>query len=108
MHLPEREISNRARVGSLKGKPVFLIQGIGGCNVIAASGGGNEMEILGMGSHPGLARHTARIKNPDIQFDMLAKSQDLDPRCFTPGMVDHWLAETDRAIEEAREQGLCR
>ncbi len=100
--LPESQIVYKKRVGSYGSKALYLLKGIGGINVVAATGPGS-MEILGMGSHPALARMLAR-RHDGVHFDDLEKSSSFDPRTLDPRLVAEWADATDRANDLIRRR----
>ena len=82
MQIKANEIADKKRIGTLKGRGVFRLSTIGGLHLVVASSSSGDVEVLGAGSHPGIARHLARKRESDIRFDDLSKSEDLDPRFF--------------------------
>jgi hypothetical protein len=90
--LPESQIIYKKRVGSYGSKALYLLKGIGGINVVGAVGSGS-MEILGMGSHPALARMLAR-QHDGVHFDDLEKSGSFDASTLDPALVAEWAEAT--------------
>ncbi len=79
MDLDPTQIATRARTGSLDGNPVFHLVTKGGFNVVAAVRKG-KVEYLGYGPHRGVARHIAKKRCPQLQWNDLEKSEDdVDP-----------------------------
>ena len=56
---------------------------MGGLHVVAAASGNGDFEILGAGSHPGLARHLAASRHEGIEFSDLEKSESINPEWFS-------------------------
>src|SRR5271169_912200 len=77
-----------------KGIKVFMLKTKGGFNAVVTSLGKLGVEILGVGSHPAIAKHLATMKNPDIELE-LTKSEDSDVRQFA-NELPYWSAETAR------------
>lgn len=73
MTIPGNQVSSRRRIGSSAGKAVFGVALIGGLHIVALAKQGG-MEILGLGSHPAVARYIAMRNAPDIKYDELMKS----------------------------------
>ena len=93
--LPESQIVYKKRVGTYGSKSLYLLKGIGGINVVAATGPGS-MEVLGMGSHPALARMLAR-RHEGVHFDDLEKSSSFDASTLDSALVAEWAEATDLA-----------
>jgi hypothetical protein len=74
MRIPANQVKDRRKIGHSRGRPVFGVSCIGGLHVVANHNG----DIMGAGSHDGLARHIAGEKDPDIQWDDLRKSEATD------------------------------
>ncbi len=95
MRIPANQVKNKAKIGTSRGRPVFGVSCIGGLHVVANHSG----DILGAGSHDGLARHIAGEKDPDIQWDDLRKSD--------PGDFGYLLEEYRELTDQLRSyQGL--
>lgn len=97
MNIKPNEIADKKRIGNIGTKPVFKVSTVGGLHLVVSAGGGRDVEVLGAGSHPGIARHLARKKAPDIEFTDLAKSEDVDPRFF-----EDKIAEFEALTDELR------
>lgn len=95
--LPASQQSYKKVVGRMGSRPLYAIGGIGGIHVIAAG-----TEVLGMGSHPALAKLIARKNHRDVEFDDLEKSEQVDPRFFA-GILADWEHNT---AEARRLQGF--
>ena len=104
MRLPPNEVLYRKRVGSLRGRPVIQVGGIGGIHVVAA---GDDGEVLGAGVLPGLARHAARTSYPGIVFDDLQKSEEVSPETLAAGLEDA-LATTAILVQAWRDARSTR
>ena len=79
--IPSSQIASRKVVGDLHGEKVIEITLKGGLNLIVSAKGG-KVAVYGSGSHRGIARHIAKKKEPDIQFNELSKSDWIDPAHF--------------------------
>jgi hypothetical protein len=99
MNIPRNQISYRKRIGSAGRHSLYGIGVIGGLHIVA----NDEGEILGMGSHPLMARHIAKKHASDVTFSDMAKSEAIDPRDFAD-LLPHWESETDRIRKLASER----
>lgn len=95
MHIPAAQISYRRKIGRAGRRAVFGIGTIGGLHVVAASGPGGGLEILGTGSHPGIAKFIAQRHAADLEFDEMAKAEALDPKYFMD-LVPQWEEFTNQ------------
>ena len=82
MHIPAAQVSYRKRIGRAGRRSVFGIGTVGGLHIVAAAGPGGGLEILGTGSHPGIAKFIAQRHAADLEFDEMAKAEALDPKYF--------------------------
>lgn len=99
MRIPQGEIKYRRKIGTQNGKPVFGIGVIGGLHIVAAaSPGGGDLAILGVGSHPLLARTLAQ-RHDGVVLDELSKA---DPSCFGV-LLDSY---SEMTAQLRRAQGL--
>jgi hypothetical protein len=94
MQITSKEIAYKKKVGVSKGRDVYCINTIGGLYVMAAINSGGKPEILGIGNHPGLAKHSARKIDPSIVFNDLAKSEEIDLQYFG-SLLDQYVALTN-------------
>jgi len=90
---PEQLAEDPQVIGKTKnGIKVFKIITKGGYNIIAKHAG-KGVDILGVASHIGIAKHLAQVKHPDIEFE-LSKSEDNYP--IDPSELGRWEIETIR------------
>lgn len=95
MNLSAVHIASKKRIGTLNGRPVVAISTTGGLNlVVTAKGSGDEVETLGCGSHPAIARHLARKKHPTLKIDTFEKGDWIDPSCY-----QHLIAEYEKLTD---------
>ena len=74
VNIPPNEISAHERVGKTSdGQPVVMLTLVGGLYLVVSKGGGGY-KVLGVGSHPAVAKHIAS-RETDITYDSLAKSE---------------------------------
>jgi hypothetical protein len=78
MNIPTSQVKSKKRVGTLHSKPVVELQTSGGLYLLVCSEKGNEVNILGSGSHRSIARYIAEKKNPDLVITELSKSDHLE------------------------------
>lgn len=87
MKIGKEQIKNREVIGQLAGKPVHLIESIGGLHLIVMAKSGT-IKTLGAGPHRAIAMHVAELKEPDIQWaEYLTKSED--SKCPLCRQKDH-------------------
>lgn len=95
MNLPSNEFVYRKRIGKMGSKPVIGIGMIGGLHLVAAQSEDGGISVLGAGSHPGVARHIAKKYAPDVEYDMLEKSEPLQLADFQD-ILPFWEAVTNK------------
>lgn len=98
MKISDKEISLKKKVGVRNGKPVFCIGTIGGLYTIVCPLATGGFEPLGIGSHVGMAKFLAQRNAPDIEFDELHKSEDIDPRHF-----EDFIPKYEALLQEIQE-----
>jgi hypothetical protein len=99
VRIPPGEIKYRRKIGTQNGKPVYGIGTVGGLHVVAAaSPGGGDLSILGVGSHPLLAS-TLALRHDGVVLDELSKA---DVSCF--GTLLEEYAEVTALLR--KHQGL--
>lgn len=76
MNITSAHIESKRQIGTLKGRPVVEIATTGGLHLIVTPNG-TGVTTLGAGPHRAVARHIAKKRNPDLQFTMLEKSEDV-------------------------------
>lgn len=82
MLIPANQVAYRRRIGRLGGRAVYGIGAIGGLHLVAAASDSGGLEVLGAGSHPGIARHIAKKSAAEIEFDSIAKHESIDIKHF--------------------------
>jgi hypothetical protein len=88
MQVASKEVVEKKKIGKRRGKDVWAVSTIGGLHLVADTAG-----VLGLASHPGLARHIARTRHPEIEFVELQKSH-FDPRLFATE-IEKWSRLTE-------------
>lgn len=82
MNIPAKEVKERKKIGHIGARTVYGIAVVGGLHLVAATKSeGQGLEVLGAGSHPGVARHIAKQRHA-VVYDALAKSEEVDPRHY--------------------------
>ena len=95
-NISKEHISSKKRVGTLRGRPVIALTTTGGLHmVVCAKTGGGSLETLGVGPHAAVARHIARMKEPELEFSDLCKHDYVDPQYFQD-LLPQWLEVTDK------------
>ena len=95
-NISKEHIASKKRVGSLRGRPVIALTTTGGLHmVVCTKEGGGSLETLGVGPHAAVARHIARMKEPELSWTDLHKSDYVDPQYFQD-ILPEWLEITDR------------
>ena len=95
MVIPSDEIVYKNIIGKLGNKTVYGIGTCGGLHLIEARSADGKREVIGAGSHRAVARHIAKKNNPDIEYTMLEKSQEINLKDFED-VLPFWEAVTDR------------
>lgn len=94
--LDEKQMEGKPRkVGTWSGRPVFHMRTKGGWQLIATQKNDGTPEILGVGSHRGLAMHIAEKNAKGIEWTTLAKAGFVDPIYFE-WMLPRWETITDQ------------
>ncbi len=77
--IPKDELVRAPRaIGTRAGRTIYAISTVGGLHVVADADG----DVLGAGPHGAIARHVARKQHKDIEFDDLAKAEDVPVQYF--------------------------
>jgi hypothetical protein len=96
VNIPSKQIAYRRKIGTSGSRGIYGLGLVGGLHVVAADRAGGEMEILGMGSHPLLARHIAKRHIGHIDFNDMAKSETINVSDFAD-LLPYWVGETAAA-----------
>lgn len=100
MDISEKQLASKKRVGKLGSSPVFELVTKGGLHLIVGTKGG-KFETLGAGPHRAVARHIAKKREPEIDWNDLQKSDYVDPAHFQFVLPDYEvLTEQIRTAEE--------
>jgi hypothetical protein len=99
MLIPSDEIVSKRSVGRLGSKSLWEIGTIGGLWLIESRSSDGSKQVVGAGSHRAVARMTARKLQPDIEWTMLEKSQEIDPR-DVEDILPFWLSVVERAQQK--------
>ena len=95
------EPGSKKEIGKLGAKRVFKLATLGGLQmIIAATPSGPE--LLGAGSHQAIAKHIAKKKHPEVEFNELSKSEEIPYDCYKQ-FVPQYEALTDQI---RKRQGL--
>jgi len=98
IEIDERQLAAKPRkVGTLHGKPVMHLLTKGGLHLMATLKGG-RIEYLGTGPHIAVCKHITRLKEPDVTFTELSKSDHVDVEHFQE-MVPGYQELTERCNE---------
>lgn len=98
MEIRKEEIVDRKKIGELEGSDVFAIRTKGGFNAVVK--GGDSAELLGVGSHAGIALHIAKKKRPKLRVTALTKSMEDHPSVYAQ-FIPYWEAYTDRLLAKS-------
>lgn len=94
MVIPQDEVCYRQIIGKLGDKALWAVGTIGGLHLVEARSPDGKREVVGAGSHRAVARFIAKRSNPDIEWTMLEKSAEVDPRDFQD-VLPFWEAVTE-------------
>lgn len=94
MNISQEEVEFKKAVGKARGKTLYHLKTRGGLHIIGLEGG----EILGTGSHKGIARHIARKTEPDVVWTELSKSEHIDPQDF-----EHLIPQYEELTQTLRK-----
>lgn len=75
MDITSDHIQSKKEIGLLKGKPVIELITTGGLHLVVAAKDG-KFETLGTGPHRAISRYIAKKREPDIEYNEMAKSED--------------------------------
>ncbi|SRR5216683_4572662 len=98
IEIDERQLDGKPKkVGTLHGKPVLLFRTKGGfyMNVIMKNG---APEWIGTGPHAAVCRYVSKLREPEVVWTELSKSDWVDPAHFTE-MIPKYQELTDRCNE---------
>jgi hypothetical protein len=101
MIIPGDEVISRNIVGKLGDKVLWAISTIGGLNLVEARSSNGARSVIGAGSHRAVARMIAKRTNPDIEWTVLEKSSEIDPR-DVEDILPFWQAVTLRVQEKLK------
>jgi hypothetical protein len=79
MEISEKQIRTKRTIGKLGDQEVLEMFLKGGLYVVGVKG---RKQVLGMGSHRGVARYLAEKAEPNIQINALEKNETLSPAAF--------------------------
>ena len=82
------------KIGHLDGAPVFHVATLGGLHIVSVNRHGKS-EVLGVGSHPGIAKHLSAKKEKSLVFTELNKSDNLAVLDF-PDLLEKYEQLTDQ------------
>ena len=93
MIIPADEIVYRQVIGKLGNKILHALGTCGGLHVVESRSPDGKREVIGAGSHRAVARFIAKRAHPEIEYTMLEKSAEVDPRDFAD-ILPFWEAVT--------------
>lgn len=93
MQIRKEEVVEKKKIGDLDGEDVYAVRTKGGFNAVIK--GGSGAELLGVGSHPGIALHIAKKKKPKLRVTALTKSMEVDPATYKQ-FIPYWEEYTDK------------
>ena len=95
MQIQQQEIDYREKIGETEdGNPVMELGLKGGLHIVC-SVRGPKIDYLGVGPHRAVARYLAKKRQPSIRLTALAKSDWVDPACFSKDLIEKYTAVTD-------------
>jgi hypothetical protein len=89
MDIKTKEITYKKSIGRSKKGKLFGVGIFGGLHMVVAFNNGKQ-EVLGAASHPALARHIAMKNDPEIEFNDLAKSEQVDIWFFNQEIINKY------------------
>jgi hypothetical protein len=96
MNLDAKQIAYKKQVGTLKGKPVFMLETRGGLSLMVTSdGAGGNAKVLSTGPVRAVARYIAEKREPDMVLNELSKSDYVEPYLYL-SVVPEYEALTDK------------
>jgi|ERR1039457_378599 hypothetical protein len=99
MLIPADEIVAKSVIGKLGNKTLWAVSTIGGLHLVEARSPDGSKQVIGAGSHRGVARMTAKRMHQDIEWTMLEKSQEVDERDVAD-VMDFWMEVVKRAQQK--------
>ena len=99
MIIPADELCYKSIIGKWGSKTLYGCGTIGGLHMVEARSPDGTKQIIGAGSHRAVARMTAKRQYPEIEFTMLEKSQEIDPR-DVEDILPFWLEVVSRAQQK--------
>jgi hypothetical protein len=80
MQIPADEIVYSNTVGKLGNKILRAVGTCGGLHLIEARSPDGSKQVIGAGSHRAVARMIAKKMYPEVEWTVLEKSAEIDPR----------------------------
>jgi hypothetical protein len=99
MIIPMDEIIYKNIVGRLGNKALWAIGTIGGLHLVESRSPDGSKQVIGAGSHRAVARMTAKRMHQDIEWTVLEKSSEVDPR-DVEDVMPFWLEVVRRAQQK--------
>jgi hypothetical protein len=75
MDITSEHIQSKKEIGTLKGKPVIELVTTGGLHLVVTAKNG-KFETIGTGPHRAISRYIAQKREPEMQLNDMAKSED--------------------------------
>lgn len=72
----EKDIGSRKKIGKIGDTDAWLLETRGGFCMVASLSKKGEVDVLGCGQHPGIAKFMAEKQHPDLRITELAKSEE--------------------------------
>ena len=95
MNIPTNQIKYRKRIGHVGSKGVFELGVLGGLVLVTQQEASGKQKVLGTGSHRRLARFLAKKYEPELQIDLLEKSEEGNIEDFKE-FIPFWEAVSNR------------
>lgn len=100
MQVKASEVASKKVVGTLEGKDVYEVALIGGLHVVGTLKAG-KLEPLGTGPHRAVARHIAKKRAPEIEYNEIAKSEQWPEESFRD-LLPAYEKLTDELIKASK------
>jgi hypothetical protein len=94
-------VVSKSVVGKLGNKVLWAVSTIGGLYLVESRSPDGSKAVLGAGSHRAVARMVAKRLQPEIEWTMLEKSQEIDERDVAD-ILPFWEAVTTMAQKKLR------
>ena len=96
MIIPADELCYKSIIGKWGKKTLYGCGTIGGLHLVEAHSEDGSKQVIGAGSHRAVAKMTASRMHPDIEWSVLEKNAEVDPR-DVEDILPFWLEVVNRA-----------